>query len=211
MGKAKRSLVLLLTLSLVFSLLINPAFAITESEQIYDPYKNQDIETVLFDGVPYTYYYSYENGNRVMIVENDQSGYSDELVYDTLTKIIYLNGDQISFAVTENSSLTSVTASDWVDVSEDSYYITWAAGSSTAVVAGAIALYLGSLGPYGVAAAMGPAALAAIASSSIGGTLDVAFSYFMVPFAPTQYRYIWSFTPSTNEKTYGPFYYHFTN
>ena len=103
-----------------------------------------------------------------------------------------------------------MTADGWEILSTSSHYISWTQGTTVAVavVAGAIAVYLGSLGTAGVIAAMETAALSAIASSSVGGTLYVELHMYSVPFVTPQYRFVWTFTASTGDP-YGPYYYHY--
>lgn len=101
-----------------------------------------------------------------------------------------------------------MTADGWEILSTSSHYISWLQGTSVAVVAGAIAAFLGTLGTAGVIAAMGTAALSALAASTSGGTLYVELHMHSVPLVTPQYRFVWTFTASTGD-SYGPFYYHY--
>lgn len=92
-------------------------------------------------------------------------------------------------------------------MSNDSYKISWKLGTTVSVVAGALAVYLPSLGAAGVIAAMGSGSLSILASAATGGTLNVKYEWYQVGITTPQYRYYWSFKASTGD-TYGPYLYH---
>ena len=156
------------------------------------------------------YNYFYEDGKRVVTITNNTDIHIDKLVYDTTTSIMYLNGEIFWMPDDDMIQLQSggMTADGWEILSTSSHYISWLQGTSVAVVAGAIAAFLGTLGTAGVIAAMGTAALSALAASTSGGTLYVELHMHSVPLVTPQYRFVWTFTASTGD-SYGPFYYHY--
>ncbi len=167
-------------------------------------------ETIEIEGISYTYNYFYEDGKRVVTITNNTDIHIDKLVYDTTTSIMYLNGEIFWMPDDDMIQLQSggMTADGWEILSTSSHYISWLQGTSVAVVAGAIAAFLGTLGTAGVIAAMGTAALSALAASTSGGTLYVELHMHSVPLVTPQYRFVWTFTASTGD-SYGPFYYHY--
>ena len=124
--------------------------------------------------------------------------------------ILKYNGTLLSFFLLKiENSITpyslGTTADGWEILSKDSHRLTWAQETTVAIVAGALAVYLATLGPAGVIAAMGTGALGVLAASSSGGTLYIELHMYTAPFVAPQYRYVWSFTASTGDK-YGPYY-----
>ena len=91
----------------------------------------------------------------------------------------------------------------WESLQTSSHYISWGEATTKAVIAGMIAIYLGSLGTKGVIAAMGVGALGVIAANSSGGTVRTELQWYHSLFY-TQYRYVWSFEASTGD-VYGPY------
>lgn len=170
----------------------------------YDMYSMQMSETLNIDGVNYTYQYHYKNGNRAVTITNDLNDNIDEIVYDASSSNIYLNDEICGSIANNDEQLEEDTPSarafyEWETCSSSTEKISWAKGTTTAIVAGCIAIYLGTLGTAGVIAAMGPSALSILAASSVGGTLYVKLQSFIAPAAGTQYRYLWSFKASTGD------------
>lgn len=203
MKMGKRLFTMLLSVLLMFSLTIQPAFAATTMGASYDLYANEESETLYIEGISYTYNYYYENGFRAIDVVNNENGHIDKIVYDEVDGTILLNEDQ--FVVVDNiaSTLDLGFTDGWESLDTSSHYISWGEATTAAVIAGMIAIYLGSLGTAGVIAAMGVGALGVIAANSSGGTLTVELQWYHSLFY-TQYRYIWSFKASTGD-TYGPY------
>lgn len=199
---------MLLTIAFALSFTIQPAFASAYTDAPYNPYINNDIETVTIDGTSYTYQYYYENDNRAINIKNNETGHMDKLVYDKASEIILLNNSQVSFSTNAVSTPTTA-ASGWESLGSSSHYISWAKATTVAAIAGMIAVYLGTLKAAGVIAAMGTTALGVLAASSGGGTVNVELQWFYAPFVTPQYRYIWSFKASTGDK-YGPYISHVT-
>lgn len=209
MKKSSRGLTLLLVVVFMFSFTIQPAFAATHTNTSYKLFANEESETVYIDGASYTYRYYYENGNRAIDIVNNETGNTDKLVYDEAASVMHLNENQFPIVdcITSTSALTYTNG--WESMGTSSYYISWGTATTAAVVAGMIAIYLGSLGTAGVIAAMGVGALGVIAANSSGGTLTTELQELNIPFTTPQYRYIWSFIASTGD-TYGPYISHVT-
>lgn len=165
-------------------------------------------ETVEIDGITYRYDFYADRGMRVVTITNLCDSTSDTVAYDPTTSVIYLNNSVYAEKLEDSIATNSVgtTADGWEILSKETYRITWAQGTTVAVVAGAISVYLSSLGPAGVIAAMGTGALGVLAGSASGGTLYLELHMYSAPFVTPQYRYQWSFTASTGDK-YGPYYY----
>lgn len=162
-------------------------------------YIDNKIETVNIDGITYAYYFYYENGNRAITITNDSTNNIDTIVYDEVSSTIYLNTGFHALVKSQPSMLSTVSIG-WETLSKSSDYISWAKGTSVAIIAGMIAIYVGTLGPAVVIAAMGTGALSVLAASSVGGTVYVEAQMFSVPLVAPQYRYIWSFKASTGDK-----------
>lgn len=203
-----------LSLVMIFTF-ATPTFAAPITTENYNLYTNEESETVMIDGTSYTYYFYYINGNRAVDIINNDSGHTDKLVYNSTTSEMYLNDNQFSTInnITSNN-ITSLRSraftNGWKSLGKSSHYISWLKGTTTAIVAGAIAIYLGTLGPAGVIAAIGIGSLGILAASSSGGTITVEGQWLHLPFTAPQYRFIWSFRASTGDK-YGPYVSHVTN
>lgn len=183
--------------------------AAIHTNELYTLYEQETRKIINIDGVNYTYNYCYENGNRTIIITNDENDTINKLYYDESTSVIYLDDNLFAIPVNDIQQRNmSLSTYGWQTISSSSHRITWAQGTTVAIVAGAIAVYLGTLGAAGVIAAMGSAALGVLAASSVGGTLYVSLQEYYVPLTMPQYRYKWSFTASTGD-SYGPYYYHY--
>ncbi len=162
-------------------------------------------ETVIIDNVSYRFDFYSVAENEITRVTNLDTGEADIVLYNISEDAVYINGKLSISRLQAQDSINSYgsTADGWQILGKDSYYVSWAVGTSTAVVATAIAAYLSTLGPAGVIAAMGTAALGSLASSCSGGTLYRELHMYS---NPIQYRYKWSFRAPTGT-TYGAYYY----
>jgi hypothetical protein len=166
-------------------------------------------EIVEIEGTNYKYDYYLEDEMRKVDITNMRTNTIDRIAYDSSTSTMYLNGSIFSTKTEPLITLSSLgtTADGWEILSADSHYISWAEGTSVAVVAGMIAAGLGfGIGGAAVIGAIGAAGISALAGASIGGTVYMELHMFTVPLVQPQYRYMWTFTSSTGDK-YGPFYY----
>ena len=207
MKKAKRLLVFLLVAVFAANFgLVQPVFATQIDE--YDPYEKQVIETVTMDGVTYDFHLSYQNGNRTITITNNNDNSTDVVQCDTETMALTINGQT---TLTHNQEqlytipvIVPTADPGWEVKTSGSHYISWAQGTTVAVVAAAISVYLGSLGPAGVIAAMGTAVLGTLAASCTGGTLYFEYQT-LIMVGVNQQRWMWTFTASTGDY-YGPYY-----
>lgn len=192
----------------VLVLLVNPAIrvqAYATSESEYDRYANCVTESIDIDGVVYNFYYCYQNGNRTIIITNNSNDCVDIVSYNEEASLVLLN-DEACISIVDSSTVQPMYTDGWELVSSSSKRVEWAAGTNSAVVAAALAVYLPTLGAVGVIAAMGSAALGTLAASAIGGTLYTELQWCHTFLSDPQYRYYWTFTASTGDR-YGPFYY----
>ena len=202
----KRFTSLFLALAMVLGL-SGQAFA---AEVVETESSNTAADTLYIDGTNYTYEHDYSRDKRTITISNDKNSDIDVIIYDLGSSYLYLNGEiigTVSSTINVPVGYYSSQADDgWEVLSSDSHKITWAEGTGTAAVLGALAVVLPSLGPVGIAEAIGMGALATLAASSSGGTLDLEISMFHVPPKPPTYRYVWTFTASTGD-VYGPYSY----
>lgn len=179
-----------------------------EKDNDIDYYDIGYSEKVTIDNNNYVYTFVYENGNKVINITNETTGGVEKITYNQNDSTIYLNDIEIGSIEPNSSEEQWVHPMNiWTTISNKSYYVSWGKGVSTAVVAGAISLYLGRLGPTGVLLAMGSGTVGIIAAASIGGTVKVEIQEYFSGFGAPQYRYIWSFIASTGDK-YGEYIYH---
>lgn len=205
MKKSQKILATILTIIFCLNICIIPTYAADSPSSTFS--LNNTSEIVEIEGTNYKYDFYMEAGMRTVSITNMSTNAVDIVAYNPATSTMYLNGsvfaEKIENSITPRSLGT--TADGWEILSKDSHRITWAQGTTVAVVAGALAIYLATLGPAGVIAAMGTGTLGVLAASSSGGTLYVELDMYTAPFVTPQYRYVWSFTASTGDK-YGPYY-----
>ena len=182
--------------------------SIEKEYEITDPYEVEHSEEVIIEGTTYVYDYKYEDNQRIMYITNQDDKTVEKIHYNINDSTIYHN-DEILGVLTETSNTENsfTPASIWTTIGNESYYISWAQGTSVTVVAGALSAYLGTLGTAGVIAAMGTGALAALAAAVSGGTLNLVTQRYITIFGGPQHRFIWSFTANTGDK-YGDYIYH---
>lgn len=203
MRSIKKIVALMLTFVCVSNMWLTPTYAYDVNASI--GLADSESDTVILDGVTYRYDFYSDAGNKITRVVNLLTDEVDIVMYDPETETVYINGALAVKRIPEQYAVSSYgnTADGWQILGKDSYYVSWAVGTSAATVAAAIAAFLANLGPAGVIAAIGVAALGSLASSCSGGTLYRELH--MYP-NPIQYRYKWSFRAPTGT-TYGPYYY----
>lgn len=210
MKKLKKIIATMLTVAIcASSLYIQPVFAATSAEFEYSLYENGVYETVNIEGTDYTYHYYYEGNHRAISITNDKDKSVDKIVYDENALVMHVNNQTYKVEKTKDNGLQPYATDGWETLSNETHYVSWAKGTTVAVVAGVIAIYLGSLGVAGVIAAMGTGALSILAASAIGGTVYLKLQWFQAAFVAPQYRYLWSFKASTGDK-YGTYVSHVT-
>lgn len=167
------------------------------------------VENIDIEGVTYTYKYYYdENGNRNISINDIARSKSQTLTFDEKKSNIYLDGKKISDVKTSyedvNSSNRAVDTR-WKLINRPVHkYISWAKGTSTAIVIGVIAGALGIAGYY-VSSALG-SALSILSGQCSGGTLHYSKYYRNLALGQSQYRTDWSFVASTGDR-YGTYTY----
>lgn len=183
----------------------------TVTENTSDLYLNQESETVLLDGVSYTYDYGYEGGNKTITITNTATNSVEKVAYDEDNSVIYYNDEELTVVEDEDnaelSGVATYATNTWVTVSTSSKYVSWAKGISAAALAAVIAVPLSGLGVAGVIAAMGMGALGVLAAGAIGGTVKLKLQRFTPSFGAPYHRYLWSFKASTGD-SYGDYIYH---
>lgn len=208
MKKFKRILATILAVIFCFNISITPAYAADTSDSTISDFPLAGTsEIVTIDGTNYKYDYYMENGLRKIDVTNMNTNTVEKVAYDPETYTMYLNGSIVStmpdLPITPYSIGT--TADGWEILSAESHKISWGEGMSVAALAAMIGAALGFAGGAAVIGAIGMAGLSVIAAGSVGGTVYLELHMFTAPFAQPQYRYMWTFTPSTGE-VYGPYY-----
>ncbi len=186
------------------SLYIQPVFAATNIENEDSLYESGKYETVNIDGTNYTYHYYYEGNSRVISITNDMDNSVDKIIYNENEHSMYVNNKVYKMGEISHNVLQPYATNGWETTSNETHYVSWAKGTTVAVVAGIIAICLSGLGAAGVIAAIGPGALSVLASSAVGGTVYLKLQWLYSAFTVPQYRYLWSFKASTGE-TYGTF------
>lgn len=210
MKKIKKILATILTVIFCFNVSITPTYAadFTSSTMSDFPLAGTS-EIVTIDGINYKYDYYMENGLRKIDVTNINTNTVEKVAYDPETSTMYLNGSIVSTKPELPIAPYSIgtTADGWEILSKETHKISWGEGISVAALAAMIGAALGFIGGAGVIGAMGMAGLSVIAAGSVGGTVYLELHMYSAPFVQPQYRYMWTFTPSTGE-VYGPYYTH---
>lgn len=167
------------------------------------------VESIDIEGVTYTYEYYYDiNGLKSISITNMARSQTQILTFDEKTSNIYLDGQKISEVNPSydnvNSSTRAVDTSWKLTAGPVHRYISWAKGTTTAIVLGLISGALGLAGSY-VSSALG-GALSILAGQCSGGTLHYSKYYRNLALGQVQYRTDWSFVASTGDR-YGTYTY----
>lgn len=176
-----------------------------------DSYAQGLIENIDIEGVNYTFEHYYnENGERSISITDMARSKSQILTYDEKTSNIYLDGEKIGDIKTvkdDGQALkNSKVDTSWKLINGPVHkYISWKKGTTTAIVAGAMATVLG-FATNAVITAIGLSSLSILASNCIGGTLHYSKYYRNLAFGQTQYRTDWSFVASSGDR-YGTYTY----
>lgn len=205
MKKINRWITSLLVIIFVANfVIVVPASAVTvsKSEQTRE-------ETAIIDGVTYIFNLYYRDDIRTVSITNNKTDNIDVIRYDIGKAELVINGERFSTCSIESGEETSLVMPKdaepgWEVKTSGTHYVSWAQGTTVAVVAAALSVYLGTLGPAGVIAAMGTGALGALAASCSGGTIYMEYQV-LIMVGVNQQRWMWTFTASTDD-FYGPFY-----
>lgn len=202
----KKSLSIVLVLALfVSSLFIEPetVFAMDFHDNIKSVIdeKGEIEESIIIEDNIFVYTTGYYDGNRYIKIRNVTTNHEDYILCEQNT--ILLNGEAIGW-IGQFGQINGLTNSGWITIESGSEYITTGNAASAAVLAGVIAIALGSLATPGmVIAAMSIGTLSILASMSSGMTITYTLSMMSTTIA-INYRYNWSVRTSLNE-LYGPY------
>lgn len=187
-------------------------FANTISENETDIYEQELVENISIEGINYIFYYHYnEKGERSISITDMSNSKTEILTYDNIMSNIYLDGEKIGSSNLAEDDWETVSPSavdtSWKLIGSPVHErVSWAKGTTTAIVAGSIAIFLGISGTH-VISAMGMGALSVLAAQAVGGTVHFSRYYRFLAFGEVQYRTDWSFAASTGDR-YGTYYYY---
>lgn len=212
----KQGIITSLCLTMIVALVPSKAFADEKGiESETDMYAQHVTENVNIEGVNYKYEYYYDSkGERNILVTNTATSESNILTYNEKTSTIYLDNEKLGEVKTvfENDpELKDISRSPrlaWTLQGTFHNTISWGKGTTVAMVAGAIAVYLATLGTAGVVAAMGSGSLSVLASNTIGGTLHRTL-YRSTSGSLVHHKYNWSFVANTGQR-FGTYTYQYT-
>lgn len=189
-----------------FALLLVVALFATSVPSVYASGSEYGVrvESADIDGEIYRFETSYDANGNTHINILDEAGDTQVLVYSVHDGVFYLDGDVIGtitrVSVTDDGGVSTYAASDWVYQGSYSEYVTWVKGTTTAVVAAALAAALGAAFSVNIViATIGASVLGVLASSAVGGTV---YRYvYLCQTGPTiQTRVNWCFYSSTGER-----------
>lgn len=167
---------------------------------------------VLIDGKEYKYKDEYVNGKEITHIINFTDNTEDILYYDAENGIVFLNDVPVAYIekvpadvvrMSENN-ISPLATTGWRYHDTSSHRITWAQGVTAAVLAGVIAAVIPGVGKAVVLARIGTTALGIVAAACAGGTVTCKTYTQVLLDGKVQFRYDWTFKPSTGE-TYGPY------
>lgn len=182
------------------------AFASSETADETDIYAKGYEETLIIEGVNYTYRYSYDNnGNREIRILNNETNEVDIVKYYVTTGNATLNGMTVittvpSLEVMENEISPNA---DYTYVGKVTRKISWAETAAVSAVVGLIASAIGKVTGAMVLAKIGSAAIKAMIRSYRNATV-VTKIYEWVTGKVTNYKYVWTVTPVGGSE-HGPY------
>lgn len=182
------------------------AYAAEYTEEIPKD-ENVNMKIANIDGVKYIYQYCYdENGDSNIYVKNTSNQQTDVVEYNEEAGEVLVNGEIVATIETckgnvikEDMNYPMAKAGGYKFVQSKTKKISWKKAVTVAVLAAVISVALGSIGGPAVIAAMGTSALSVIAGASANGIIKYKL-YVMKAGKVTNYKYIWSFTPSGGKK-----------
>jgi hypothetical protein len=200
---------------LTLSLLPSSAFAEGLPHNFVDLYGANSCETVVIEGVTYQFIFSYDvAGNRTISITNTVDGAVDVVVCDESSATLFVNGEPVGTFIylvgdSRSATVTQALRAGYVYLYPFSTFISWSGGVAVAVLAAMIAAAAPVLGPAGVLAAMGSAALTVLASMAAGATVSGDLYQFQPASPPYHYQLQWKLKVSEGS-TYGIFTSYFT-
>ena len=172
-------------------------------------YHENRIEIVTIEDETYRFEYTLDDvNNRMITIMCVDTSKTDVLKLDRESGILFLNDvewGKVESIWCEDSlpdSFTAGTMGGWTNQGHFYHYVTWAMGTTVAVVAGVIAIAIGSIGGAAVIAAMGAGALGVLAACASGGTEDDYLYFRQYDSYNWQYKYTWRFVANTGD-SYG--------
>lgn len=174
--------------------LYNASQIVTETTDIY---LEGTSEVVEIEGVSYTYYYHFINGNRAIDITDNSTNITETLVYNESDSSICLNNLQIA-TVFENKENIPVrlAANGWESCGSGSKLITWEEGATVGMVVSLIAAVIG-IKYSNVYVAVGGTVLSELVHNATGCTVYYDLQMNSALPATSQYRYEWGFLDTT--------------
>lgn len=169
-------------------------------------------ETVIIDGKEYRYENVLANGKEIIYIIHLTDNTEDILYYDIGNNTVFLNDMPIAYIekVSEDETvgfenfISPLATNGWRYHDTSNHRITWVQGVTAAVLAGVIAAVIPGTGKLAVLAKIGATTLGIVAGACTGGTVKcVAYTQVLLD-GKVQFRYDWTFKPSTGE-SYGPY------
>lgn len=169
-------------------------------------------ETVIIDGKEYRYENVLANGKEIIYIIHLTDNTEDILYYDIGNNTVFLNDMPIAYIekVSEDETvgfenfISPLATNGWRYHDTSNHRITWVQGVTAAVLAGVIAAVIPGTGKLAVLAKIGATTLGIVAGACAGGTVKcVAYTQVLLD-GKVQFRYDWTFRPSTGE-SYGPY------
>ncbi len=169
-------------------------------------------ETVIIDGKEYRYENVLANGKEIIYIIHLTDNTEDILYYDIGNNTVFLNDMPIAYIekVSEDETvgfenfISPLATNGWRYHDTSNHRITWVQGVTASVLAGIIAAVIPGTGKLAVLAKIGATTLGIVAGACAGGTVKcVAYTQVLLD-GKVQFRYDWTFKPSTGE-SYGPY------
>lgn len=205
MKKTKIVLPFIMSISLIVTSIPTNIFANDVISSQNNIYSKNLVEILEIDGINYKYemYYN-ENGEETTAITNMNS--LETKILTTNSEGVFVDGQKIGeINISQSDENDAVTFTDWILLGKVGHiYISWAAGTSAAVIVGLIANKLKI--PNNFVKECLQIALPTLVGACTGGTLHFSNYYRNLPFGQTQYRTDWSFVASTGDR-YGTFTY----
>ena len=226
MKKLLKSVCVLMTVAILFSVVAAPATAlsvITATATEYgDFYAKGLIETAEIEGKTYRYHYFYDvNGNKATEITNLDTNTSELLTYNESSGIVLSDGEVVAtvetlFVPVIGSPIifpgtAEVARAGWVVEGTFDTKVTWLASTTSQALAAIIGLALLLPGikitATMVIAAMGATTLAIILTAAKGGTVSgTAYSMYDSISYVTSLKTVFEFTiDNSGLEVYGPY------
>ena len=202
-AKKMIAFILVITITLIQGISANASNINLNDDSANLLYKNHHSEEILIDGKTYIYnLYLTDEGNRGMDILDESGQIIAQLEYDEDNYTTLVDGHVWSVG-TPDKNVNVLADANWIYFSSVDHTITWPEAAAVAVIAGAIAIGIGFIGPQAVIGAIGFGALSVIAGMSPGGRVDATIYKFNSSLI-NQYKVIWMFCDPLGV-WYGPY------